>query len=328
MPRALIALGSNLGDRRKLLDAAVQRLAATSGVQNLRVSAWHETRAIGGPPDQPPFLNGAVLIETNLAPAALLAVLGAGRTGFGPHARPALVARARSISICCCTMKLVLHTAKLTLPHPRMAMRRFVLEPAAEIAPSMVHPTIGWTVAQLLDHLRTATRYVAISSAGLPEPLQDTSRRLAAALAKQFGWRLLEFAAIPALDSPSLDVTSAIEFLRQQAQMLVRENWSTPKAGAVTPFWIEDLLALGDVLWPGELDSTWQTLASAVVPPKMLVIPAEPKASSDNQALHQRLAVAVRIRASRPGIGPVLWLDLAEPDAAEAELVAAIESMN
>ncbi len=327
MPRALIALGSNFGDRRKLLDAAVQRLAATSGVQNLRVSAWHETRAIGGPPDQLPFLNGAVLMETNLAPAALLAVLEQVELDLGRTRGRRWSPRTIDLDLLLYD-EVVIHTAKLTLPHPRMAMRRFVLEPAAEIAPSMVHPTIGWTVAQLLDHLRTATRYVAISSAGLPEPLQDTSRRLAAALAKQFGWRLLEFAAIPALDSPSLDVTSAIELLRQQAQMLARENWSTPKAGAVTPFWIEDLLTLGDVLWPGELDSTWQELASAVVPPKMLVIPAEPKASSDSQALHQRLAVAVRIRASRPGIGPVLWLDLAEPDAAEAELVAAIESMN
>ncbi len=327
MPRALIALGSNLGDRRKLLDAAVQRLAAAQGVQNLRVSAWHETRAIGGPPDQPPFLNGAVLMETNLTPTALLAVLEQVEMDLGRARGRRWEARTIDLDLLLYD-ELVLHTAKLTLPHPRMAMRRFVLDPAAEIAPSMVHPTIGWTVAQLLEHLRTAPRYVAISSAGLPESLQEASRRMAAAIAKKFGWRLLEFAAIPALDSPSLDLTSAIEFLRRQAEMLARENWSAATAGTVTPFWIEDLLALGDVLWPGELDNTWQTLSSAVVPPKMLVIPAEPKASSDNQALHQRLAVALRIRASRPGIGPVLWLDLAEPGAAEAEFIAAIESMN
>ena len=217
-----------------------------------------------------------------------------------------------------------MHTPKLILPHPRMALRRFVLEPAAEVAPSMVHPSIGWTVAKLLDHLRTAAPYVAISSA-----LQsDTANQIAAALADKHGLRLLNNGHIPPIDSPSLTQSWAIEFLRQQAHLLARDKWPESSPGAISPFWIEDVLALGDVLWPDALDNTWKGLSPTIVPPKLLVMLSEPSPPQDDQSLLQRLAVAVRIRASRKGIGPVLWLESADLAAAEAELLAAIESMN
>src|SRR5262249_50809739 len=57
---------------------------------------------------------------------------------------------------------LVLDTPTLTVPHPRMAFRRFVLEPAADVAPDMSHPTIGWSIRELLDHLNLAKPYVAL----------------------------------------------------------------------------------------------------------------------------------------------------------------------
>ena len=59
----------------------------------------------------------------------------------------------------------IIGSADLTVPHPRMAFRRFVIEPAAEVAPTMIHPTIGWTLAELRDHLRDAPSYVAIAGA-------------------------------------------------------------------------------------------------------------------------------------------------------------------
>jgi hypothetical protein len=185
----------------------------------------------------------------------------------------------------------------------------------------MVHPSIGWTVAQLLDHLRTAAPYVAISSA-----LQsENASQLAAAVAEKQGLRLLNIGDIPPLDSPSLTQTWAIEFLRQQAQMLARSKWPQSSPGTISSFWIEDVLSLGDVLWPDALDSIWQELSAGAVTPKLLVMLSETTPPHDDQSLIQRLAVAVRIRASRKGIGPVLWLDASDPF---TELSAAIESMN
>jgi 2-amino-4-hydroxy-6-hydroxymethyldihydropteridine diphosphokinase len=331
MPPALIALGSNLGDRQRLLEAAVQRLAATPGVRSVSVSKWHETRAVGGPSDQPQYLNGAALIETSLSPEALLGRLEQIEQELGRDRQERWGPRTIDLDLLLFD-QLVKRTPTLTLPHPRMALRRFVLEPAAQIAGSMVHPTIGWSVAQLLQHLRTAMPYVAISSAGLGGLSVDVSRQLAVGAAKKLGWRIVESSGsddeIPPLDSPSLSLSWAIEFLRTQAKLLARADWPTELPGTISTFWIEDLLALGDVLWPGKLDSAWQALSATVVTPKLLVMHSEPAASSDDQLLRQRVAVATQTRAARREIGPVLWLESADPSAAQAELIAIIEGMS
>ena len=83
---------------------------------------------------------------------------------------------------------LVCCTPQLELPHPRMAFRRFVLRPTSEIASSMVHPTIGWTVLQLLEHLRTATPYVAISGSEFL-----ATQQLASAIVAKIDLQLIEF---------------------------------------------------------------------------------------------------------------------------------------
>jgi 2-amino-4-hydroxy-6-hydroxymethyldihydropteridine diphosphokinase len=142
-----VALGSNLGNRRELLDAAVVRLAALGEV--VVCSSWIETEPEGGV-DQPRYLNGVLLLETALAPLPLLHGLLEVEQGLG---------RARPYQRAPRTMDLdllfyddqVVHSVELQLPHPRMTRRRFVLEPLAVIAPTWRHPTLDLTAHELLE---------------------------------------------------------------------------------------------------------------------------------------------------------------------------------
>jgi 2-amino-4-hydroxy-6-hydroxymethyldihydropteridine diphosphokinase len=150
--RALVALGSNLEPRRERLLAAVRALGALPGTRLLATSTLRDTAPVDCPPGSGPFLNGACLLETELPPRALLRELQrleaeAGRERVGRHAPRTL------------DLDLVLHgeaivrEPDLVLPHPRCHERAFVLEPAAEIAPSMRHPLLRCTLAQLRDAL-------------------------------------------------------------------------------------------------------------------------------------------------------------------------------
>jgi 2-amino-4-hydroxy-6-hydroxymethyldihydropteridine diphosphokinase len=152
MVACLIGLGSNLGDRRENLEAAVSRLRRHAALHVRSVSQWRETAPVGGPPEQPPFLNGAVLLETALAPHELLDVLQHIEADLGRRRTERWGPRTIDLDLLLYG-QLVLDTPTLVLPHPRMAGRRFVLEPAAEVAGAMLHPASGWSVARLLQHL-------------------------------------------------------------------------------------------------------------------------------------------------------------------------------
>ena len=137
--RAYIGLGGNLGDRRALLERAVELLRAEPGVTVVGVSAFRETDPVGLV-EQPRFLNGAVAIETELSPRDLLERLLAveralGRERTGPRFGPRTV-----------DLDLLLYGDEtvdepgLTVPHPRLHERRFALEPLAELEPELALP--------------------------------------------------------------------------------------------------------------------------------------------------------------------------------------------
>jgi 2-amino-4-hydroxy-6-hydroxymethyldihydropteridine diphosphokinase len=148
--RAYVALGSNLGDRERLLRAALRALE-TTGVRVVAVSSLRETDPVGYL-DQPRFLNGVAAVETELGPRELLELLLAveralGRKRDGPPMGP------RTVDLDLLLYgDLVLDEPGLELPHPRLHERRFALEPLAEVAPGLEIPGRG-RVEDLLAEL-------------------------------------------------------------------------------------------------------------------------------------------------------------------------------
>jgi 2-amino-4-hydroxy-6-hydroxymethyldihydropteridine diphosphokinase len=154
MTRAYVGLGSNLGDREHMIWGAVHMLAFNPDVDIVAVSALRETDPVGYL-DQPPFLNAAVALDTDLSSRALLDLLltverELGRTRDGPRFGP------RTIDL-----DLLLYGDEivdepgLTLPHPRLHERVFALEPLAELDPDLVVLGRG-SVAALLAGLQSS----------------------------------------------------------------------------------------------------------------------------------------------------------------------------
>jgi 2-amino-4-hydroxy-6-hydroxymethyldihydropteridine diphosphokinase len=145
--RAYVAVGSNLGDRWAHLALAARGLRATPGVAVVRASRVHETAPMG--PPQPSYLNAVLELETTLGPERLLAALQAVE-------RAALRLRDVRWGPRTLDLDLLLHgdavvrKEALTVPHPGLASRRFVLAPLAELCPDRAVPGAGGTVATLL----------------------------------------------------------------------------------------------------------------------------------------------------------------------------------
>lgn len=142
MTRAYVGLGANLGDRERTVRAAVDALAVEDGIEVVAVSALRETEPVGVG-EQPRFINGAVALDTTLPARELLDRLLTVEQRFG-RIRAAGEHGPRTLDL---DLLLygddVIDEPGLTLPHPRLHERRFVLEPLAELAPALVVPGRG-----------------------------------------------------------------------------------------------------------------------------------------------------------------------------------------
>jgi 2-amino-4-hydroxy-6-hydroxymethyldihydropteridine diphosphokinase len=149
---AYVALGSNLGRREHIISTALNALERTRGISVETVSSLYETHPVGGPAGQPLFLNAVARLHTSLDPERLLAVLLRVETSLGRRRDKRWDARTIDLDLLLYD-EIVLADESLTVPHPRMHERRFVLEPLAEVAPDAVHPTLQMTARGLLDAL-------------------------------------------------------------------------------------------------------------------------------------------------------------------------------
>ncbi len=149
---AYIALGGNLGNPRQTLITATANLARHPQIRLLAASSLYRTPAVGGPSDQPDYLNAVLKVSTSLTAAELLSFCQQLENASGRTREVRWGARTLDLDLLF-VGRLILETERLQLPHPRLQERHFVLLPLVEIAADFIHPQLGCSMTDLLDGL-------------------------------------------------------------------------------------------------------------------------------------------------------------------------------
>ncbi len=325
----LISLGSNLGDRKALLDSAVASLSNTPDVTVRKISTYHETTPVGGPSGQGAFLNAAVALETTFDPEFLLDRL---------HAIEAEANRVRTVHWGERTLDLdlllfgdrVIESPRLSVPHPRMVVRRFVLAPLSEIAPDFIEPSTGMTIALLLDNLDRRPSYVALfrhrndqkaifrklvaklSAIGL-----SSGDREGAGNQPFGGWRWQE------------SVADYSRLLEQTATELRRDRWDEEYWGdrwVVTDFWFDWIHGMVRSVVPPSVFTSFHDrfleLRPQVIAPTMLVLDRRIKIAEIQGYFSDEYSPFPLIGRAVPTLRP----DTDDPDEIASEIVTACQA--
>lgn len=321
MPRALIALGSNLGDRRRLLDDAVAAVGRLPDTTVVAQSPWYETAPVGGPSGQQPFLNGVIVVETSLAPPSLLDELLAIESALGRVRDVAWGPRTIDLDLLLYD-DVVRQTERLTLPHPRLAYRKFVLRGATDVAGERRHPLLDRTLADLAAHLERTPRYAAL--VGRPHGFRS---QLAAEAAHAAGAQLVEptpagiAASVEQLGSDGLTVARAIEFLDARAAAVRRSSADAGEAWLLDDAWlvaeaVELLERFDDEASREQIRERLRHCSTWDVTPRVLV-------SLDGYDAPAGLRRAAPDFVTLP---PVVVVNIADREAALIEIAAALDA--
>lgn len=308
MADCLIGVGSNLGDRAKNIHAAFEKLDEHAQIEVSARSQLHETDPVGGPNDQPAFLNAAARLTTSLSPVALLEVLQRIERETGPTKTIYWGPRLLDLDILLFDEAIIsqrkegqLLRCDLHVPHPRMSFRRFVLEPATEIAGPMLHPVLKMTIAELLAQLNNTPHYLALAGSS-----QSARSRLAAKVSTQLNCNHIHTSGQHG-NFPEGDDAVHCD-LEQQLAML--ENYCDTLRGldfsagpTIGDIWFDSLLVYASLT----LDSTeltryqaaWDSHRAEVATPRVVVI------ITSTPALPHDMSHLDRVT----GQGPVLVLE-------------------
>lgn len=238
---AFIGLGSNLGDRQAQLESALAALADSPDVIVRAVSSFHETPPVGGPGGQGEFLNASAALETSLEPTDLLSLLQSIEHRAGRIRTVRWGERPLDLDLLLYGDRR-LHTShppggghdaiELIVPHPRLAVRRFVLAPLAEIARDAIEPCTGRTVAELLANLDRRPSFVALHH-------RCAAREtLFSRLVPKLSAIGLYYGEVPAADGPESE-----NWYDRRRRELRAENWPAATWGdrlLVTDVWFDD----------------------------------------------------------------------------------------
>jgi pantoate--beta-alanine ligase len=220
MTVCLLALGSNQGDRAGYLLAAVEELRRHPAVRVLRVSSFHETAPVGGPGGQGKYLNGAAIIETTLPAEELIALLQGIEKKLGRQRTERWGPRTIDLDLLLYGDR-VIELSGLNVPHPRLAERRFVLAPAAEIARDWRHPRLNQTIGELLARLPPA----APEETGLRVITSPQQMQAEVLGFKRQGRRV---AVVPTMGALHAGHLSLVEIARRHADVVVATIFVNP----------------------------------------------------------------------------------------------------
>ncbi|MEM7314879.1 MAG: 2-amino-4-hydroxy-6-hydroxymethyldihydropteridine diphosphokinase [Planctomycetota bacterium] len=311
----LIGIGANVGDRHGNLSQAIEFLSKADDVEHVATSELRESMPIGGPDSQSIYLNGAVRVRSKRSPEAMLKLLLATERRLGRERDKRWGPRTVDLDLLLYEQQ-VISQPGLEVPHPWMALRKFVMEPAAEIAPDWVHPRVDWTMQKLWDHLQNCRPLIAIAG------LKHEQLPLIGQIAKKLSIGLISQEdrddskpKIPAKNDNSVPTESdPIELHDVLAERVKTKLQSNPKRPIVCDFW-----------WESPLAHQGAELPSQPFPADLLILvgPTDNDDSAAKDASFRRLEQF----ATRPKLGPFLHVTSKDSARMVHDISAAIEGM-